>query len=85
MVKFVLARLHINAGRDVVDTSLLALVLSFACKAGIGKGNDRKIVPINPISLESDLEVTSDPCKASSTTLFASFRLWTVLLEWQHR
>ena len=72
-------------GRDVVDASLLALDLSFICKAGIGKGNDRKIVPINPISLERDLEVTSDPCKASSTTLLASFRLWTVLLEWQHR
>ena len=83
MVKFVLARLHITAGRDVVDTSLLALVLSFACKAGIGKGNDRKIVPINPVSLESDFE--SLPCKASSTILLASFRLWTVLLEWQQR
>ena len=58
-VKFVLTQLHITAGRDVVDASLLALELSFICKAGVGKGNDRKILPIDPISLESDLEVTS--------------------------
>ena len=54
-VKFVFTQLDITAGLDVVDASLLALVLSFLCKAGIGKGNhSRKIVPVNPISIERE-------------------------------
>jgi hypothetical protein len=46
-----------------MDTSLLTLELSFICEAGIGKGNDRKIAPRNPVSLESDFEITSLQCK----------------------
>ena len=58
-MKSVLTCLHIAAGRDVVDSSLLTFVLSFIREAGIGKGDDRKVAPVDPISLESDFEVTS--------------------------
>jgi hypothetical protein len=54
-----LTQLHIIPRRDGMDTSVLALELSFVCKASNRKGNDRKIVPINPVSFENDFEVTS--------------------------
>ena len=37
----------------------MAFELGFVCKAGVRKDNDRKIVPINPVSFESDFAVTS--------------------------
>ena len=66
-VKFVLTQFHIPR-RDVVDTSLFALELSFVCKAGIRKGNDRKILPSNPVSLEKVI-LQSLPCKASHNSI----------------